>query len=485
MSEARASVPALAPLVEEAGAQPFRIDPEVPARGWAILSGDQVWLWAVGLKPLQPRSPDAPYTYEAWVAAREGHATPLGAVGPAPGGTVMATFQTEDPGPAAVLLTVRTRQEERPIAVVLTGRLLAEPARTAEGAPAPPGDHGGAAAAPDEPGESPEPAAAPGPAFAGAEEARVQQPGAAGAPDPAHDPMSEKAYRGVAPLPPLGGAGAPGMPPGPALPLAAQPPEPPPMVPPPPEAGPSLAQEAPPAPPAAPFAPEPAGGAPPAPPAAVNGPGPAAAVTRPAPEPAEESAELPPAGLPEAGAPVAEGAPEAPGAVAQPVPEAAGPPPPGPSVPGPFAGSRPVEADAPALPSGTVPLDSVTVALDPQGTVATTGRGSAQLDFRAGAMLVTLRGVPRPEELGRSPQTGRPYNAYRVWLHSSGTRELSSPGVAVRVWSDTYRLQVKEGVPLRRFDTIYVTAEDRAGSAGRPSGPMVLAGRYRWYKITG
>lgn len=141
------------------------------------------------------------------------------------------------------------------------------------------------------------------------------------------------------------------------------------------------------------------------------------------------------------------------------------------------------EVVPPSPPPGCEALTHETVSLEPLGQLVPQSKGAAQLDFARGSLLLTLRGLPRPEQLGESAQTGRPYNAYRAWLQSGPTRELLSLGVATRVRTDTYRVQIRNGLNLRRYDTLLVSAEDRAGSSSRPSGPVLLSGRYRWYRV--
>lgn len=100
----------------------------------------------------------------------------------------------------------------------------------------------------------------------------------------------------------------------------------------------------------------------------------------------------------------------------------------------------------------------------------------AQLDFAQGGLLLTLRGMPAPGRFG-SAATGREYNGFKAWLVSSRTREAVPLGALPRIWHDTYRIQVRDGLPLERFDTLQVTVEDRTGPAGL-GGPIVLSGRY-------
>ncbi len=114
--------------------------------------------------------------------------------------------------------------------------------------------------------------------------------------------------------------------------------------------------------------------------------------------------------------------------------------------------------------SGASPLTAMTQAI-------------AQLDFAQGGLLLTLRGMPAPARFGAAAATGREYNLFRAWLVNSRTREAVGLGPLPRIWHDTYRIQVREGLPLDRFDTLQVTVDDRS-TPGSAAGPVVLGGRY-------
>lgn len=220
------------------------------------------------------------------------------------------------------------------------------------------------------------------------------------------------------------------------------------------------------------------------------GPAPAATPTPAAAAPAPEApAPVPPEGDPfpapeDAVSPAAADVPMAPlvGAEAPPPAPAAAPPTPtaGTAAAGTTGAGAPGQA-----PPGCIALNATEVPLEPHGSAVPGALATAHLDFVRGGLLLTARNLPRPEDLGESAQTGRAYNAYRAWLQSSATHETHAVGIAGRVWEGTYRIQVREGLHLRRFDTILITAEDRAGSAGHPAGMLVLAGRYRWYQPRG
>lgn len=482
---------ALALLGEEPGASPFRLHPDRPGTGWAVAAGGQVWVWAEGLRPLPGAGPSDPYVYEVWTASPDGTATCAGAAAPNPAGTLLAALPA--PGtPAAVLICARARgQVDRPAAVVLAGRLyatgLAAPAAgaaqapdpaTAPGAgPAPDAPVTGAAAPPCDTGPAAAPwTAAPGTGAAPADAA----PGHGTAPPPATAPPPSGTGQGEpATRPALDTNGPACRPeayrPGGSGPESAS-------------GGPTRAPE-----PVAAAPVLPAAGAEPAPGvlAELEVPplGDPPWVTNPEPDPlpadALDGSSGAAAESQDAAAPPP---PAAPPAAPAPIPAApAGPwaapgdpdgPAPGVTPIGPTPG--PGTATSLLLPPGCEPLASATVHLQGQGACPG-ATGAAQLQFAPGSVLITLRGLPRPEHLGQSQQTGRPYNVYRVWLQSSATREVRLLGPATRIWEHTYRLQIPEGVPLRRYDTILVTAEDRA-AGHQPSGLLVLSGRYRWYQ---
>lgn len=104
--------------------------------------------------------------------------------------------------------------------------------------------------------------------------------------------------------------------------------------------------------------------------------------------------------------------------------------------------------------------------------------GTATLNLRRGHLLLSLRGLPSPTALGRDSKSGRPFNAYRVWLINQKTQMRTPAGYCERVWGENFRFEA-DGLPLNRCDTILVTAEDRsvATTAGHPA-PQVLIGTY-------
>lgn len=93
-------------------------------------------------------------------------------------------------------------------------------------------------------------------------------------------------------------------------------------------------------------------------------------------------------------------------------------------------------------------------------------------------MTINLRGLPSPMALGRDRTTGRPFNAYRVWLVNQRNQIRTPVGYCERAWGENFRFQA-DGLPLNRNDTILVTVEDRsaATSTGHAS-PQVLIGSY-------
>lgn len=529
-----AATPAVAVLAEESGAAAFRLDGTRPVTGWGVLSGAQIWIWAMGLRTLQPGAAEDPFTYEAWVADRAGMLRSLGALGPAPGGVALATFRLDgDPAAAAgLVVTAQARGATRPTAVLLTGRVQrAEPAAVAAAAPEtwpepavePVSGGAGAAGAgtgltdrAEEPGAEPPAGAAPDAAPSSAPAAfAAPAPAAVSPPAAFAAPATAAASPPAAFAAPLAGSGQPdsgltdsfGTAPGPGAHEAASQPWP--------------AWPGAPAPGAAPLLRPLSGGSPgsaPPEPLAVDAPpgsglhiprDPTGAAMygyphwdRPLrPMGTETATGTDPgtagdafSGPASGGAPAADPAPVfppgpagrsfMPGAAPADLPAAA--PDPVDTTPAgvmPGAAAAPATAgDLPLCPPGHVPVERAAVALEPQGPLYGQGSGSAQLDFADGGLLVTLRGMPPADAMGQSGHTGRPYNAYRVWLQAGGTRQILPVGMVSRVWTDTWRLQVRDGLPLRRFDTVLVTAEDRAGSSAFPAGPVLLVGHYRWYR---
>lgn len=138
--------------------------------------------------------------------------------------------------------------------------------------------------------------------------------------------------------------------------------------------------------------------------------------------------------------------------------------------------------NAPHLaPLGYRPVQQVHEALLPGRESIATATGDFQIDFGAGTCLATVRSVPPPAAWGMEATTGRPYNVYQAWVRNSRTDEWASLGFFRRIWSDTYRLYYRGGVPLHLYDELIVSAEDRAGSAD-PAKVRLFIGSYRSYE---
>ncbi|WP_374712823.1 hypothetical protein [Symbiobacterium terraclitae] len=155
-----------------------------------------------------------------------------------------------------------------------------------------------------------------------------------------------------------------------------------------------------------------------------------------------------------------------------------------------IAGAQANRADTPAAgggdaspvqaqpaPSRVNPL-TVQVQLVQRHPMTPRASGSATLNLRRGSMTINLRGLPSPMALGRDRTTGRPFNAYRVWLVNQRNQIRTPVGYCERAWGENFRFQA-DGLPLNRNDTILVTVEDRsaATSTGHAS-PQVLIGSY-------
>lgn len=137
--------------------------------------------------------------------------------------------------------------------------------------------------------------------------------------------------------------------------------------------------------------------------------------------------------------------------------------------------ASPVQAQP--APSRVNPL-TVQVQLVQRHPMTPRASGSATLNLRRGSMTINLRGLPSPMALGRDRTTGRPFNAYRVWLVNQRNQIRTPVGYCERAWGENFRFQA-DGLPLNRNDTILVTVEDRsaATSTGHAS-PQVLIGSY-------
>jgi len=98
--------------------------------------------------------------------------------------------------------------------------------------------------------------------------------------------------------------------------------------------------------------------------------------------------------------------------------------------------------------------------------------GTARLDFADGRLVLTVRGLPSPAMLGRS------YNAYRAWLlnQRAGTRQPL--GLLTRVWGENFKLESDPELALAHYDSVLVTAEDRAAPGPSNGAPQVLLGAW-------
>ncbi len=139
-------------------------------------------------------------------------------------------------------------------------------------------------------------------------------------------------------------------------------------------------------------------------------------------------------------------------------------------------------AQPPAAPTQPAPRHvnplAVQVQLEQRHPMTPRATGTATINLRRGHLTLTLRGLPSPTALGRDRKSGRPFNAYRVWLINQKNQMRTPAGYCERVWGENFRFEA-EGLPLNRCDTILITAEDRsvATSVGHPA-PQVLIGSY-------
>jgi len=102
--------------------------------------------------------------------------------------------------------------------------------------------------------------------------------------------------------------------------------------------------------------------------------------------------------------------------------------------------------------------------------------GSAVLHLQEGRISATLRGLPSPVALGRTPGQNRPFNGYRLWLVSQRSGSRLPLGVLTRVWGENYRVEEGPGLPVARYDTLLITADDRTAPSPDPHWPQVMTG---------
>lgn len=132
-------------------------------------------------------------------------------------------------------------------------------------------------------------------------------------------------------------------------------------------------------------------------------------------------------------------------------------------------------ASAPASPAPTGASPTRTVTLASRHPMTPRAGGSATLHQRDGRLVVHVRGLPSPAAIGRDAATGRPYNAYHIWLLHQRTGSRVSVGQLARVWGENYRLESDPGLPLARYDALLITAEDRNGDSPT-AAPQVMGG---------
>ncbi|HWI54009.1 MAG TPA: hypothetical protein VNT01_17875 [Symbiobacteriaceae bacterium] len=129
-------------------------------------------------------------------------------------------------------------------------------------------------------------------------------------------------------------------------------------------------------------------------------------------------------------------------------------------------------AEAAESPTGEPAAAPAAVTMASRHPLAPRAGGTARLDFAAGRLVLTVRGLPSPAMLGRT------YNAYRAWLlnQRAGTRQPL--GLLTRVWGENFKLESEPDLPFDRYDSVLVTAEDRAAPAPSSGAPQVLLGDY-------
>ncbi|MCL5677404.1 MAG: hypothetical protein M1602_06030, partial [Firmicutes bacterium] len=135
-----------------------------------------------------------------------------------------------------------------------------------------------------------------------------------------------------------------------------------------------------------------------------------------------------------------------------------------------LSGSWATLQPVPAAPGGVQPggpgreAQQAQEILAPIHPLAHGGGGTAIFDFTHDGLVVTLHDVPGPEVYGGDPVTSRPFNVYAGWLVKRESGDVAPLGFFRKVWPGTYRLQARRAAPLAAFDTLLVSAEDRAGA---------------------
>lgn len=135
------------------------------------------------------------------------------------------------------------------------------------------------------------------------------------------------------------------------------------------------------------------------------------------------------------------------------------------------------EPAVPVLGQGELP-DSLSVPLTGRHPLAPRAGGTAAVQLNDGGLTLTVRGLPTPAALGKEQSTGRPYNTYRVWLHSRRSGTHTPVGMLTRIWGENFRFQSAEPLPLSRHDTILITADDRAAVTPNQNAPQILTATY-------
>lgn len=149
------------------------------------------------------------------------------------------------------------------------------------------------------------------------------------------------------------------------------------------------------------------------------------------------------------------------------------------AVPSPEEASEPPAPEAeppePAPPFALRPATR-TITLESCHPMAPRAVGSAVLHLQEGRITATLRGLPSPVALGRTPGLNRPFNGYRLWLVSQRSGSRLPLGALTRVWGENYRVEEGPGLPLARYDTLLITADDRTAASPDPHWPHVMTG---------
>ncbi|NPV71973.1 MAG: hypothetical protein HPY55_15310 [Firmicutes bacterium] len=122
-------------------------------------------------------------------------------------------------------------------------------------------------------------------------------------------------------------------------------------------------------------------------------------------------------------------------------------------------------------------LSQTVISLMPTVPGAQGATATAALDFDEDMVEVDAVGLPNPSFFGTDPSTGRPFNVYEAWLLNTAENLFASIG-EMTMRAGTYRVRAKSPLPLREFNAVAITPEDKNGPQ-TANGPFVMMGTFR------